>query len=87
MPGVLSAEVSHVHKYASVTAQMQPQSSCETDAEEWHASLQESAIARIDAVGFDASPIHDIDSREYTVHLRVEGMMCQKNCGWRKPKQ
>jgi P-type Cu+ transporter len=60
---------------------MPSQNSCETDVEEWQASLQDTAIARIDAVGFDASPIHDIDSREYTVHLRVEGMMCQKNCG------
>jgi P-type Cu+ transporter len=79
----LSADVSHSHKYASVTARLPPGTNhCETDAaDEWQASLQETAIASIDAVGFDASPIDEIDSMSYTVHLRVEGMMCQKNCG------
>ena len=66
-----STEVSYAHKYASVTV-----SNSDLDFE----SLQEMAVECIDAVGFDAFPLQDIDSIRHTVHLRVDGMMCQKNC-------
>ena len=68
MPGVVSAEVSFAHSYASVTANHSRE------------KLQEDAIETIECVGFDAAPV-DIDTMQHTVHLRVDGMMCQKNCG------
>ena len=72
LPGVESVEVSFAHKYASMTV-----SNSTIDFE----SLQEMAVECIDAVGFDAFPIRDVGSIQHKVHLRVEGMMCQKNCG------
>jgi Cu+-exporting ATPase len=73
IPGAVHADSSHVKSYASVTASLSNYDSKE--------ELEQEAIDAVECVGFDATLLAGDDMLEHTVHLRVEGMMCQRNCG------
>mmetsp|Transcript_16287 Transcript_16287/g.24640 ORF Transcript_16287/g.24640 Transcript_16287/m.24640 type:complete len:1099 (+) Transcript_16287:3-3299(+) len=74
LPGIKQATVSFALKYAFVTASL-------SDYGNNLATLEFKLIEAIEDIGFDAQLWDHEDSIEHTVHLHVEGMMCQKNCG------
>lgn len=81
LPGVTNAKASFAQSYATVTARI--------GINQTREQLDEAALDVVDCVGFEARLIPDDQLHRYqspsqqqhTVHLRVTGMMCQKNCG------
>jgi len=74
IPGVLSASASFAKMYACVTA------SLSNDNNEV-SKFENIVLETIEIIGFEASLWDPLKPMEHTVHLHVEGMMCQKNCG------
>lgn len=72
LPGTIEAHASHALHYAYVKSTSP--------------SIEEDAIDAIECVGFDAFAANNNSSNSNSqtttkIHLHVEGMMCQKNCG------
>lgn len=73
--GVTEARASFADSYATVTARL---------GHRFPSQLEQEALNAVDAAGFDAQLLTGPELERWThhtVHLHVEGMMCQKNCG------
>jgi len=71
---VISASASFAKKYACVTTSL---SSDENEV----SKFENLVLETVEIIGFEASLWDLLKPMDHTVHLRVEGMMCQKNCG------
>jgi len=72
IPGALSADVSFLKKYACVTTSL---------LNDNKSKFENLSLEAIEMIGFEASVWDLEEPMEHTIHLRVEGMMCQQNCG------